>query len=243
MQNKLGILAKRVVVRPHVPWYYRLLIAATCISLLVALSWLMYNAGKKSVIPSKEIIFDAESYRSYDSSTCLQKEKRELCTQTAGLVRQLQINSTLHENLAEQVKTLGEENGQLKEELVFFQHLMSDNNSTNPGVSIHRFEVKQGENPGEYRYTLILVQGGQRPKGFKGNLKFLVTLRQNENKKTVPLTNRSATEFFAVNFKFYQRVEESFQVPADAIVESLQVQLFGKDKTKANLTQTVEPSS
>lgn len=243
MQKKLGILAKRVVVRPYVPWHYRLLIVVISISLLSALSWFMYNAGNKSAMPVKEILFDAESYRSYDSGTCLQKEKKGLCTQMAGLVRQLQMNSTLHEDLAEQVKTLGEENDQLKEELVFFQYLMSDNNNTNPGISIHRFDVKQGENPGEYRYTLILVQGGQRPKDFKGSLKFLVTLRQNENKKTVPLTSRNATELFAVNFKFYQRIEESFQVPADAIVENLQVQLFEKDKTKAKLTQIIEPSS
>ena len=78
----------------------------------------------------------------------------------AGLVRQLQMNSTLHENLAEQVKALGEENGQLKEELVFFQHLMSSADNTKPGVSIRRFDLKQGKFPGEYHYTLLLAQGG-----------------------------------------------------------------------------------
>ena len=243
MKNKPGILAQRVVVRPHVPWHFRLLIAAISILLLLALSWFMYNAGSKSTILGEEILFDAESYQSYDSSTCLKKGKKELCTQKAGLVRQLQMNSTLHENLAEQVKALGEENDQLKEELVFFQHLMSSTDNTKPGVSIRRFDLKQGKSPGEYHYTLLLAQGGQRPKDFEGNLKFLVTLRQNEDKKTVPLISRNATESFSVNFKFYQRVEESFQVPENAIVENLQVQLFEKDKTKAKLTQTVEPSS
>jgi uncharacterized protein DUF6776 len=243
MKNKPGILAQRVVVRPHVPWHFRLLIVVLSISLLLALSWFMYNAGSQSTIPSEKILFDAESYQSYDSSTCLQNGKKELCTQVAGLVRQLQMNSTLHEDLAEQVKALGEENDQLKEELVFFQHLMSSTDNTKPGVSIRRFDLKQGKSPGEYHYTLLLAQGGQRPKDFEGNLKFLVTLRQNENKRTVPLISRSATELFSVNFKFYQRVEESFQVPENAIVENLQVQLFEKDNTKAKLTQTIEPSS
>ena len=243
MKNKSGILAHRVVVRPHVAWHSRLLIIAISISLLLALSWFMYNAGSKSTLIADKVLFDAESYRSYDSSTCLQKEKKELCTQTAGLVRQLQMNSTLHENLAEQVKTLGEENNQLKEELAFFQHLASSNNDTNSGVSIHRFDLKKGKSPGKYRYTLLLVQGGKQPKDFEGNLKFLVTLRQNKTRKTVPLTSRNATELFSVNFKFFQRVKESFQVPADAVVENLQVQLFEKDKAKAKLTQTIELSS
>lgn len=243
MKDKSGILAQRVEVRPHVAWHVRLIIIAIFVALLLAVSWFMYNAGSKSTMIINKIFFDAETYLTYDSSTCLKKEKKELCTQTAGLVRQLQMNRSLYEDLAEQVKTLGEENNHLKEELAFFQHLMSDKSDTSPGVSIHRFDLKQGKSPGEYRYTLLLVQGGQHPTDFEGNLKFQVTLRQNKIKKTIPLTSRNATGLFSVNFKFYQRIQESFQVPAGAVVENLQVQVFEKDKTSAKLTQTIEPSS
>ena len=243
MKNKPGILSQRVVVRPYIPWYLRLLIVVVIISLLLALSWFMYTAGSKSKILGNETVFDEELFRSYDLKSCIQQEKKELCTQMAGLISQLQMNSALHEDLATQVKKLGEENGQLKEELAFFRHLTSDKNNTSPGVSIHRFDLQQGKSPGEYRYTLLLVQGGKRQKEFKGNLKFLVTLRQNDTIKKVPLTSRNASELFTVGFKFYQRVEESFQVPENAIVESLQAQLFEKGSTKAKLTQTIKPSS
>lgn len=243
MKDKSGILAQRVEVRPYVAWHVRLIIIVIVVALLLAISWFMYNAGSKSSMVANKIFFDAESYLSYDASTCLKKEKKELCTQTAGLVRQLQMNRGLYEDLAEQVKTLGEENNQLKEELAFFQHLLSDKNDTSPGVSIHRFDLRKGKSAGEYRYTLLLVQGGQQPTDFEGNLKLQVTLRQNKVRKTIPLKSKNASGLFSVNFKFYQRIQESFQVPTGAIVENLQVQVFEKDKTSAKLTQTIEPSS
>ena len=202
----------------------------------------MYNAGSESVTTSNEVLRNAELGELYDSTTCLQKGDKKLCTQMAELVRQSQINSGLHEDLTRQIRTLDEENNFLKDELSFFEHVISGSGNASSGVSIHRFNLESGEAVGEYRYTLLLVQGGARPKDFQGNLKFLVTLRQDNKKRIVALASKKASESFGINFKIYQRVEESFQVPAGTVVESLQVQVFAKGEKKARLTQTVKPS-
>ncbi len=155
------------------------------------------------------------------------------------LIHQLQISDTASENLATQIKLLTNENDHLKEKLVFFQHLMSGN--TKSGISIHQFSLKETDTPGKYRYALTLIQGGERPSDFKGNLRFQVKLLQNDQSKTIPLISKDSQQNFPVNFKFLHRLEENFNIPPDTIVESLQVQIHENNDSKAILTQTAQP--
>jgi uncharacterized protein DUF6776 len=235
------ILSSRVVVRPHIPWHFRLIAAAIISLLLLLLSWGMYEAGSKSVVPQDEIAQEKLA-QIFDSGTCLQADRKELCTQLAGSIRQLQISRTTSEDLTKKVKMLGAENNRLKEELAFFQHLMSGNAKIDNDVSIYRFILKKESTPGLYRYSISLVQGGQRPTDFSGSLKFSVNLKQNNKNKKAPLTNKKTGQGFPVNFKFFHKMEENFKVPPDAIVESFQVQVFEKDADTAILTQTIKPS-
>jgi hypothetical protein len=200
----------------------------------------MYEAGRHSTQPQNEWIAEKMT-TDFDAVTCRQTKKQQLCTQMGDLIHQIQISSTANENLGKQIKLLTNENDSLKEKLVFFQHLMAGN--TKSGISIHQFSVKETETPGKYRYALTLIQGGERPSDFKGNLKFQVTLQQNGHSKTIPLISNSSNENFPINFKFLHRLDESFKVPTDAIVESLQVQIHEQnDNKKVILTQTTQPA-
>ena len=241
-KKKSGILSERVVVRPHVPWRSRLLTVLVVCLLLLLLSWGMYETGRRSASAmdlSSQSKLD-EFY--YDMGNCLQKKRDGLCAQVAELTRQLQIVQTTNESLTHQTRLLSRENHQLKEELDFFEHVMAGNTKIDSGISIHQFSLKKDINPGVYRYTISLVQGGQRPKDFNGHLKFLVNLRQNDQRKTVLLTNKETEQSFSISFKFYHRIEESFRVSPDTIVESLKVNVFEENDDQVKLTQVVEPS-
>ena len=101
-------------------------------------------------------------------------------------------------------------------------------------------KLERGNFPGEYHYSLLLVQGKQRPGDFHGSLEFTVNFQQNGKKMAMPLANgTSKTE---VSFKFYQRVEDIFRMPPDAILESMQVKVFEKGVAQAKLVQTVNLS-
>ncbi len=246
--NKSNISSPRVVIRPYVPWHLRLLAIFILTFLLLALSWGMYQFGSKSSITSTNFIkngkeINEELISLYDANTCLQKHTQERCAVLSKFARKLQMNNTVHDDLTKQIKLLGEENDRLKEELVYFQHLMTNNGNTAPGISINRFNLTQGQSARQYRYTLLLTQGGQRPKDFEGNLKFLITLRQDSEKKVIALASSDSSKLFPVNFKHYKRVDKSFQVPENTVVENIQVQVFEKNKTEAKLTQTAKLSS
>jgi hypothetical protein len=238
-QKKPKILSPRVVVRPHLSWQFLLTATIICGSLLTLLSLGMYEAGRQSVNTQDDI--DQEKLaHSYDPGNCRQTKKQKLCNQIGDLIQQLQISNTANENLAEQVKSLANENDHLKEKQAFFQHLIASN--TKNGLSIYHFSLKETQTPGKYRYALTLIQGGERPNDFKGNLRFQVKLLQNDQSKIIPLTNKNATQDFPVKFKSFHRLEESFNVPPDTIVENLQVQIYKNNDNKAILTETVQPA-
>ena len=244
-KNKSNITSPRVVIRPYTPWSLRLLAIFIFISLLLALSWGMYSFGSKSsdIKTSNNNDKLIELIALYDENICLQDHTKERCAVLSKFARKLQMNNTVHDDLTKQIRLLGEENHRLKEELVYFQHLMTNNGDTASGISIKRFNLTQGQSARQYRYTLLLTQGGQRPKDFEGNLKFLVTLQQDSEKKIIALANTDSSKLFPVNFKHYKRIDKSFQVPENAVVENIQVQVFEKNKSETKLTQIAKLSS
>ena len=95
-------------------------------------------------------------------NTRLQRENDELRMKMASLDRQSQMDHVAREDIGKQVKALETENIRLKEDLAFFQNLGTVPGKTEQRVSIGRLKLERGQLPGEYQYSLVLVQGGQR---------------------------------------------------------------------------------
>ncbi len=58
----------------------------------------------------------------------------------------------------------------------------------------------------------------------------------------MPLASENPSKMLDVRFKFYQRVERSFRMPPNAVVESMQVKVFENGIAQAKLMQTVNLS-
>lgn len=242
LRRKFGIATRPVVVRAHVPWYWRWVILVACGVLLAGVGWVAYDFGM-TLAGFKQ----SEAERTLEKLGARiarqEQELSELRARAAAAERQLQIERATYAHLAKQVKSLTEENASLKEDLAFFQTLMP----AGPGagaVSINRFRVEQDGLPGEYRYRLLLVRSDPRAKEFRGRLQFVVNL-QREGKPFAftlpPENNRDAGEY-RLNFRFFQRVEGTFRVAPDAVVKSLQVRVYEDGAGTPRLTQSVNVS-
>jgi hypothetical protein len=230
-----------VAVRPQIPGYVRWLAIAILAVLAVGLSWSMYDAGRKFAgFDKNEINYELD--RLSQTNIRLQRENDELSMKIASLDRQSQMDQVAREDIGKQVKTLETENIRLKEDLAFFQNLGSVPGKTEQRVSIGRLKLERGQLPGEYHYSLVLVQGGQRQKDFQGSLEFAVNFQQNGQKMVMPLASENPSKMLDVRFKFYQRVERSFRMPPNAAVESMQVKVFENGIAQAKLMQTVNLS-
>jgi len=241
LKRKFGISAPKVAVRPQIPGYVRWLAIAVLAVLAVGLSWSMYDAGRKFAgFDKNEINYELD--RLSQTNIRLQRENDELSMKIASLDRQSQMDHVAREDIGKQVKALETENIRLKEDLAFFQNLGSVPGKTEQRVSIGRLKLERGQLPGEYHYSLVLVQGGQRQKDFQGSLEFAVNFQQNGQKMVMPLASENPSKMLDVRFKFYQRVERSFRMPPDAAVESMQVKVFENGIAQAKLMQTVNLS-
>ncbi len=231
-----------MIVRPYISWPSRLMAAMVACLFLLLLSWGMYETGKRATAGKTESRAQIKQEKWYDAGDCPKKDGEALCTQLTELTRQFQILQTTNDDLVKQTMQLSKENNLLKGELDFFEHVMTGNTKLDSGVTIHHFNLKKDSGPDIYRYSLSLVQGGPRTQEFNGYLKFMINLRQNDQRKKVMLTNNNAQQNFPVHFKFYHRIEENFKAPPDMAVESIEVQVFEKNDRRARLTKTVELS-
>jgi hypothetical protein len=233
-----GISAPRMAVRAAIPWYWRWFGLIALALLILFLARATYDFGRQFAgFDQSEA--DREVQRLSESNAKLQQEITQIRGQLAQGERQLQMERATYGDLVKQMKALTGENAGIKEDLAFFQTLMPSGGREG-GVAINRFLVQNDVLPGEYHYRLLLTQTGQRSKDFQGNLQFVVNLLQ-DNKKivmTLPSENDKENKEFKLNFRFYQRIEGTFRVAPEAVVNSMQVRVFQNGSSEPKLTQT-----
>lgn len=242
LKRRYGIAAPRVAVHTHLPWYQRWLMGAILIAVVLGLAWLTYDIGRSLAgFHSGEAA--AEQARLEQDISRLQDENVELRSQLAAAERQIQIGSSTQGSLAGQLQALSDENALLKEDLAFFQTLMTSSNDAPGGVTINRFRVRPDALPGEYRYQLLVVQSRARSKEFQGRLQLVVDLVQDGRPQVVLLPRtEDKQEPYLLVFKFYQRVEGAFTVPAGAQVTRVQVRVLENGVDMPQSSQTVNLS-
>jgi hypothetical protein len=242
LQRKFGISAPRMAVHAHVAWYWRWLGYVALGALVVGVGWTTYDFGMELAGFRQSEAAQALA-RLNDEIAQRESQITELRSQVATSERQMQIERATYGDLARQVKTLSEENASLREDLAFFQSLMTAGGKEG-AVSLNRFRVQPEVLPGEYRYRMLLVQSGQRVKEFQGTLQFVLNLEQGDRKFviTLPPEGEKNVKDYQVNFKFFQRVEGTFKIAPGAVVKSLQIRVFENGSVAPKLSQTVSVS-
>ncbi|MDP2155950.1 MAG: hypothetical protein Q8J61_08125 [Sulfuricella sp.] len=241
LKHRFGIAAAPLAVRRHVAWYWRLPLVVILLAGGIALSWLFYDAGTRFAGLDRGATAD-ELQRLREKLGSLERENASLRSDGAQSERKMQIEQATQNDLAKTVKTLQDENAHLKEDLTFFRKQMSSDKSDGD-LSIYRFKV-ENTMPGEYRYRLLLLQGGQREREFQGKVQFLVSFTQGGEKlvMTLPSAKEADARAYNLNFKYYQRLEGVFHAGPNAQVKKVQIRVFENGAVQPKLMQTVNLS-
>lgn len=224
--------------RPHVPWYVRWAIVLPFVMAAGWLVWRAYDSGLEFAGFNRGQA-ERELGRLHDEVTILKTENVKLSAQAASFERQAQIEHAANLETGKQLKGLNEENARLQEDLAFLQSM------TLPGrreaeLSIHRLQIRRDALPGEYRFHMLLVQGGQqRAREFQGNLQLLVNAQQDGRRIVMVFPQEDAAKDVAyrLNFKYYQRIEHGFRLPPDMSVQSVQVRVFERGASEPKIKQ------
>lgn len=215
-----------MAVRPFVAWYWLALRWIGVASISSAVGFWMYSASR-----------DLGSHPSEPhEQSALRGRLALLESQSVGLSgaadtydSRLQLERSAQQQLVKQVRALEEDNARLREELAFFDTLLSGDRRDDR-LSVHRFRVEPSGVPGEYRYQLVVSQGtGRAAKHeFRGALQFIVTLRHNDKEAVVTFPGAGATNDpgYRLSFGRVQRVEGHFSLEPSALVRKVQVRVL-----------------
>jgi hypothetical protein len=162
----------------------------------------------------------------------LRAETTRLRARSSQLESELAMMQGAQTTLSKQASELQNENSQLKEELVFLQKLVADTNRQ-VGLSIQRLAVERMRDDA-YRYSVLVVRGGNPAAAFQGNLTLAVTMQPAAGTAgaarpiltSIPEDQPDAAAPLKLEFKYYQRVEGSFRVPPGAQVRSVTARAF-----------------
>jgi hypothetical protein len=237
IRSNFGMGASRMSIRVQTAWYWRWLGNLLLMILVAAVVWwVMENSSRITGTNQEGVRQEAASLAEGN-----RKMREELETARGTLVerdRQLQIEKASQTELARTVVQLQEENASLKEDLGFLRRLMSSG-ATPEGIAVSDLKVEREAKPNEFRYRMLLVQGGQRKQDFKGRVQIVARIARGTALSTATYPEGDPGEAGAFEFRFYHRVEGRFAIPEDAVLRSVDVRILAVPGGQVKLSRTI----
>ena len=241
LRQRFGIAAPKVSVRTHVPWYLRWLGLAVALVFSVALAAWTWDAGRRFAgFDRSEVEQDLAAARAETAK--LREELERLRALANAADSKVAIERTAQQKLAQQIRSLEQENGRVREELALFESMLSSEAAVAAPLSILRFKVEPDLLPGEYRYRLLLLASGpRRGRDFQGRLELAVGLTEDGRSAIIMVPGQAESDgsAFRLAFKHFQRIDGSFRVSPKARVGSVQVRVYESGSAEPKVTQSV----
>lgn len=220
-----------MAVRTQLPWPMRLLFVAAVLGLAGATAMWTFDMGRG--LPGAPLDSSRDELDKYKEQVeKLSSERDQYSTTANSAESQLNIERSAQKQIAAQVKALEVENIRLKEDLAFFESLLPT--ATGPlGISIRRLKIDQVA-PGQLRYRLLIMQGGNGDRMFQGTLQLAVSVVQGGNNAMMifPEANSNEHDKFKLGFKHYQRLEGVLTLPEGALVKTVQARVLEKGQVR-----------
>ena len=243
LRQRFGIAAPRVAVHSHVPWYWRWVGLAALLAVSAAGATWIYDAGRRFAgFDQSEV--QSELGLTKRSLAVAQAELERLRAIANAAESRLSIERSAQQKLAQQIRTLEQENAKVREDLATFESMLSSEARSGNTLAIYRFTVEPDVLPGEYRYHLLLVTPrARREREFSGRLELVVTLTDGGQNAMIsfPEPADAGASEFRLAFKYFRRVEGIFRVNPKAKVANVQARVYetGSNQPRATMTVTL----
>lgn len=240
IKSKFGINAPRLLVRTRISWPLRMISIGVLVAGGLILGQWVFETGLR-IAGFEKTQAELQLGQLKQRVALLEQENTLLKADKQRTTQQIEIEQTTQKDLAKSLQTLQEESATLREDNAFFRNLLSPDQGPGP-ISIYHFKVER--NPvlaSEYRYRLLLLKSGKREQEFVGSVQFLVTGDQAGKKVAYALPEAAPgkPQAIQVNFKYYQRLEGAFQLPAGLAPKSIQIRVFEAGSTQPKWTKTL----
>jgi hypothetical protein len=237
LRSSFGIGSGRMAIRSQLAWYWRWLLNVLMMGVVaVAVWWLVQNSYRITG-------FDIEEVK-HQIATLTEENrvmKRELETARGSLIerdRQMQIDKAAQGELARTVAQLQDENAALKEDLGFLRNIMSSG-AAPEGLGMSNLKVERDGKANEYRYRMLLTQGGQRKQDFKGKIQIVARVAKDGNLTSLTIPDPSTPDSGGFEFRFYQKVEGRFAIPDGTTLKGVDVRVLALPGGQVKLSRSI----
>jgi len=238
LRSSFGMRSARMTIRSQMAWYWRYVVNAVVLLLVAGLVWwVVQNSARLTGFDSGE----AQSRIAVlaGESDTLKRELEAARSSVGERDRQLQIEKASQTELARAVAQLQDENATLKEDLGFLRNIMSSGTAPE-GVGLSNLKIEPDGNPQNFRYRMLLTQGGQRKQDFKGRVQVVAHVQHRDGSASHTFPEASAGETAgAVEFRIYQKVEGRFRIPDGSNLKSVDVRVLAQPGGQVKLSRTL----
>lgn len=215
-------IAKPVAVRAKRPWYW--LVLMVLVPLLAGYAIAYWQLSGR------------DEFHAGVTAEQIQADNRAISQQLVLTERQLQIERATRSNAIKEMAALQDKILRLKEDVAFYKGILDEGGSAGV-VQLHSVKLVKASKPGGYRYQILLVQNGRHDKMVKGRLRLVL---QDGKSIVRNIEGASGKHNQMLSFKYYQRIEGTFNVPAGFQAQTLLVEFSESDKKLPQLTQVVK---
>ena len=237
LRSTFGVGSSRMAIRSQMAWYWRWLAnILMMIGVGAVVWWLVQNSYRITGFNVEEARTHLQALEEDN-----RRMKQELESARGGLIernRQLQIERASQTELARTVAQLQEENAALKEDLGFLRRLMSSV-ATPEGLGVSDLKVEREARPNEYRYRMVLTQGGQRKQDFKGRVQVVARVQEGPAMNTLTFPDAAAGEAGSFEFRFYHKVEGRFAIPPGGTLKSVEIRILAVPGGQVKLSRAI----
>ena len=238
LRSSFGIGSSRMAIRSQLAWYWRWLLNVLLMVLVATVVWwLVQNSYRITGFDIEEV--KAHLARLTEENRTAKAELEAARGTLTERDRQLQIEKAAQGELARTVAQLQEENAALKEDLGFLRNIMSSG-TTPEGIGLSNLKVERDGKANEYRYRMLLTQGGQRKQDFKGKVQIVARVAKDGGTSTMTFPDAPpADPAGAFEFRFYHKVEGRFAIPDGASLKGVDVRVLALPGGQVKLSRTI----
>ena len=238
LRSSFGIRSSRMTIRSQMAWYWRWAFNLMVVGAVAGIVWwLVQNSYRITGFNFDEARQQIAALG--DENRGLKREAEGAKSLLNERERQLQIEKASQTELARTVAQLQDENAALKEDLGFLRNIMSSG-TTPEGLGVSNLKVEPDGKPLEFRFRMLLTQGGQRKQDFKGKVQLLARVEQKNVLSTLTFPDPAAGEAAGgIEFRFYQKVEGRFRIPEGSVLRSVDVRVLQSPGGQVKLSRTL----
>ncbi len=187
--------------------------ALLSLALLGYAAWWLYDLGKRHGADELELLRN-EHARLVDAHEVQAKESESLRERVAILDRSSSIDRKAAQDVQDELGALQDELQSLREEVEFYRGIVSPGD-VKPGLYLHRFELVNGPQPGQFHYDLVLTQLKRNDRYVKGVVEWEISGEVDGEQKKLDLAAVTADSVGKLDFRFryYQRLTGVITLP------------------------------